>query len=241
VAARELSGAVSTVPATEFEAEPLNHLIRDLAWLGPRATAHQEVNARLFKAGDAVVPLSFGAIYRDEAAIRRQLEARRAELRERLARVQGRAEWVLALERDPPRAAEALERDSAALQRLATEVRGSGAGRAFLLQRQAAELRRRETLRTDAAALEDALGQLAKHAEDAFREPVAPQTDGASRQVVAVARVSLLARRDATVGLRATVDALNQVWSPRGYGLVVTGPWPPYRFGGLQLGAGGEP
>src|SRR5579859_3513343 len=61
--AQALAAAVSGVPADEYEEEPLNQHIRNLAWLGPRAAAHQEVNARLFELADTVLPLSFGAVY----------------------------------------------------------------------------------------------------------------------------------------------------------------------------------
>src|SRR4051812_4763861 len=55
-----LAAAVGNVPAGEFEEVALNRRLRDLAWLGPRAAAHQAVNAQLFALAGALLPLAFG-------------------------------------------------------------------------------------------------------------------------------------------------------------------------------------
>src|SRR5205814_753791 len=51
VAEGPVAAVVSAVPAAEFDEEPLNSRLRDLDWLGPRAAAHQAVNARLMELG----------------------------------------------------------------------------------------------------------------------------------------------------------------------------------------------
>ena len=88
-----LSGATSTVRASDYDEAPLNEHLRDLDWLAPRAAAHQEVNGRLHELLDAVVPVSFGAIYRDDDGVRALLRSRAGELAERLASLRGRSEW----------------------------------------------------------------------------------------------------------------------------------------------------
>src|SRR5438045_9571201 len=55
-----LIAAVGDVPAAQFDEGPLNDLLRDLNWLGPRAEAHQAVNAQLAALSDASLPLAFG-------------------------------------------------------------------------------------------------------------------------------------------------------------------------------------
>ena len=90
-----LSGATSTVWASDYDEAPLNEHLRDLDWLAPRAAAHQEVNGRLHELLDAVVPVSFGAIYRDDDGVRALLRSRAGELAERLASLRGRSGAVL--------------------------------------------------------------------------------------------------------------------------------------------------
>ena len=66
-----LLGATSSVPASDYEEAPLNQRLQDLEWLAPRAASHQEVNGKLLELTDAVIPLAFGAIYRDADGVRR--------------------------------------------------------------------------------------------------------------------------------------------------------------------------
>ena len=61
-----LAAAYSEVDGVEYGEAVLNERVRDLDWLAPRAAAHQSVNARLLELAGVVLPLSFGALYRDE-------------------------------------------------------------------------------------------------------------------------------------------------------------------------------
>ena len=61
----DLLGVTSVVPASDYEEAPLNARLQDLEWLAPRAASHQEVNGKLLELASAVVPLAFGAIYRE--------------------------------------------------------------------------------------------------------------------------------------------------------------------------------
>src|SRR5437879_338579 len=69
-------------------------------WLTPRAAGHQDVNSRLLEMTGAVLPLAFGAIYRGSDGVRSLLRSRAEELRDRLRSVEGRAEWIVSVERD---------------------------------------------------------------------------------------------------------------------------------------------
>jgi hypothetical protein len=51
-----------------------------------------------------------------------------------------------------------------------------------------------------------------------------------------IARASLLAPRSAEPELATRLDEIRRHWSARGYEVAATGPWPPYRFGGLTKG-----
>jgi len=59
-----LAAAVSDVASEDFE---------DMTWLGPRAISHQDVNASLFEASEAIVPLAFGTVFRDDDRVRQLL------------------------------------------------------------------------------------------------------------------------------------------------------------------------
>jgi hypothetical protein len=229
-----LAAAVSAVPAEEFDEEPLNRNLRDLAWLGPRAERHQAVNAALMERSEALLPLAFGTIYRDEAGLRAMLRQRRDELLRRLEGVRGRAEWVVALRRDDRAARAWVEERGEALADLRRRIEASPPGRAYLLARRLDDARREGLLQLDQAALAELGRALEGRVERSHREPVTAPADPADGSGPIV-RLSLLVPRPAEGELEAALGALAERWRPRGYTLDLTGPWPPYRFGGEPI------
>jgi hypothetical protein len=222
------AAAVSDVPSEDFDEQPLNERIRDMGWLGPRAVAHQDVNYRLHADGDASVPLAFGTVFRDDARVRQLLRDQAAVFAERLAAVRGRAEWVVALYLLPPDA-DYLARSSPAIQALLGEIESSSPGRGHLLRRRLAELQRDEARRLQSESAADVLSSLGQVTEAVYPEPL-PQ-DSVERPLL---RASVLVRRSAEAPFLDAVERLQRQWPEPVYRLLLTGPWPPYRFGGLR-------
>jgi hypothetical protein len=209
----ELVAAVSDVPAEDFDEAPLNEHVRDMGWLGPRAVAHQEVNSQLHQTVEATVPLAFGTVFRDDDRVRQLLRDQAPALTQRLRAVQGCAEWVVALHA-------VRELDSAYIAERST---------AHLLNRRLAELERDEARRLRAEAAEEVLAHLREMTVDAYAEPL--PTDTVERPLL---RVSVLVRRADEERFVEEVESLRTRWPEPGYRLLLTGPWPPYRFAGLQ-------
>jgi hypothetical protein len=229
VAEHDLAAAVSDVPGDEFDEEPLNANVRDLGWLGPRAVAHQEVNARLHEESEAIVPLAFGTVFRNDQRVEHMLREEGAALRKRLEAVRGCAEWVVALHVLRPPDPEDVAAASAMVQDLRDQIASSSPGRGHLLRQRLVQLERDEARRLQAEAADLVLGDLRTVAVDAYREPL--PTDTVERPLL---RASLLVRRDAEERFLAEVERLRARWPEPTYRLLLTGPWPPYRFAGLE-------
>jgi Gas vesicle synthesis protein GvpL/GvpF len=229
VIAHDLAAAVSDVPEDQFDEEPLNANVRDMGWLGPRAVAHQEINARLHEVADAIVPLAFGTVFRDDDRVLQMLTEQAGALTTRLEEVHGAAEWVVALhllrEPDPAEVAAA----SSAVQALRAEVEASSPGRAHLLRRQLAELERVEARRLQAETATAVLERLRSVATDTYQESL--PADAAERPLL---RASVLVPRADEARFLDTVHDLRERWPEPTYRVLVTGPWPPYRFAGLD-------
>lgn len=219
-----LCGATSAVPAALYDEEPLNDHLRDLDWLAPRAAAHQAVNGRLLEILDAVVPVSFGAIYRDEAGVRALLRSRAGDIGDRLAAVRGRSEWIVTIER----AVEERSR-SEALDALERDIAASAPGRGFLLSKRRDEVVREERREKDALVAAEAEAAFEAVAERVYREPLI-----ADAETPAVARFSVLVARAREPALAAAASAFERRDDASGYRLRLSGPWPAYRFGGLE-------
>jgi len=223
------AAAVSDVPSEDFDEEPLNERVREMGWLGPRAVAHQEVNYRLHADGEASVPLTFGTVFRDDDRVRQLLRDQAPVFAERLEAVRGRAEWVVALFRLREPDAEYLTRSSPAIQKLLGEIESSAPGRGHLLRRRLAELQRDEARRLQGEAAEEVLSSLGRVTEAVYPEPL--PRDSVERPLV---RASVLVRRAAEGHFLDEVERLQAQWPEPMYRLQLTGPWPPYRFGGLR-------
>jgi hypothetical protein len=220
----DFAAASSDVDAQEYGEAGLNDRVRDLDWLTPRAAAHQAVNARLLDIAGVVLPLSFGALYRDDERVREMLREDRSARSERLRALAGRAEWVVTVVRD-----EGEERDGdGALQEIDREIASSAPGKGYLLTKRRDAVAKEATARADADAADRALTHLVRASERTFREQVV-QGGGD----VVVLRVSVLAPRARETDVDGATAAITSELEPRGYRVRVTGPWPAYRFGSL--------
>ncbi len=224
----DLAAAVSDVPAEDFDEEPLNANVSDMAWLGPRAIAHQDVNQRLFELAGTTLPLSFGTVFRDDQRVRQMLREDSAALSAQLRRVHGCGEWVLSLHllREP--SADDIAAESPAIQAMRSQIAASAPGRAHLLSRQLATLERDEARRLQNQAADVVLNELNQIARDVYREPLPSET--VERPLL---RASLLVARQQETEFIEAVERLRQRWPEPTYRLLLTGPWPTYRFGGL--------
>jgi hypothetical protein len=218
------AAACSEVDEAEYGESSLNERIRDLDWLAPRAAAHQSVNARLLEIAGVVLPLSFGALYRDDARVKEMLREDAAARRVRLEALAGRAEWVVTVLRDASSAVGA----AAELRALDDEIASSAPGKGYLLEKRRTSVATEAASRADADAAELALGALIRVAERSYREPVAKGGGD-----VVVLRVSLLAPRARTGVIDGAIAAVTRDLDPLGYRVRSTGPWPAYRFGSL--------
>jgi Gas vesicle synthesis protein GvpL/GvpF len=230
VDAEGLAAAVSDVPADAFGEEALNDRIRDMAWLGPRAVAHQAVNERLHERTPGLIPLNFGTVFRDDERVRAMLRDQAPVLRERLQAVRGRSEWVVALHRTSNLTVDHLRERSPKLQTLEAEIAAAPPGRAHLMRRRLVEARQEEARRLDSAAAREVLQALQAVADGVYAEPLPSPAEAADRPLV---RASVLVRRDAEQQFMEAVEELERQWGEPEFRFTLTGPWPPYRFGGL--------
>ena len=219
----QLLGITSVVAPSEYEEEPLNQHLQDLEWLAPRAAAHQEVNGRLLELAPAVIPLAFGAIYRGAEGVRELLRARAEDFADRLQAVEGRAEWIVSIEREGAGAI-----TGGAIDELDREIAAAAPGRAFLLGKRRDEVVREERRMRDAAVAEQTWATIERIAERVYREPLIDDPTAA-----AVARFSVLAPRGREIELGDVVRGLGASGASAGYRVRLSGPWPAYRFGGL--------
>ena len=219
------AAVTSRVPEADYDSDALNEHVRDLDWLTPRAAAHQSVNMRMLDLADAVLPLSFGTLYRDDERVREMLREDVPARTRRLDDLTGRAEWVVTVSREVASVPEADDE----LRRLDDEISRSTPGKAFLLERRRTSVASAASERADADAARRAMEALSDASERTYREPVAR----AAGDVVAL-RLSVLALRTNADRVDRAIETLRDELGSSGYRVRATGPWPAYRFGALS-------
>ena len=224
-----LIAAVSHVPRALFAEEPLNELVAELPRLAPHALRHEEAIRALFGAASALVPLSFGAIYQDEASVAAFLTSERARLRSLLDTLREKEEWGVKVFVDAPVAASAAEASSAALAALDAEVSMAAPGRAYLLHRKREGMLADEVRQFVLRTLERVIDELVPASVDARMEEAPPNQQGTTELVL---KAAFLVERSRSEGFRDRAAALVDTLASVGLTMEVTGPWAPYSFTG---------
>lgn len=218
-----LLAAASDVDEAEYGETALNEHVRDLDWLAARAAQHQAVNGRLLELLGTVLPLSFGAIYRDDDRVRQMLSEDAVDRSVQLASLAGHAEWVVTVSRDADAPA-----DDAEIRALDAQIAASPPGRAFLLDKQRGTTLSRSVERRDSDAANAALAALEEVAVRTYQESVVA---GGSDAVAL--RASILVAREREPALAKVISELESQLGERGYHVRASGPWPAYRFGAM--------
>jgi len=225
---------VSAVDAAVYVPDQVEAHVGELAWLAPRAEAHDRV---VTAAADAVpvVPFPIFSLFRDEAAVRAMLAERRAELRRVLARLRGAREYTIRLYRDDAKLSAALAELSAPVRELERSVAGASPGQRYLLQRKLDEERRAELRRVSREVAQDTFSALEPIARASVREQLPAAIAGAEPRESAsiqsaILNASFLVDNARLDDFRARLSELITARESVGFRVEFTGPWPAYHF-----------
>jgi hypothetical protein len=219
-----LVAAASFVPASMFEEEPLNQLLGDLPRLAPYAIRHEQAIRSLLDHAPALIPMTFGAIYRSAQRLVAILDERTDDFHSRLERLRNQQEWELKVFRRPDDLLAALVRRSEANL---SEPPGSGPGRAYL----SARLRERrmglEVAERSVVVAEALCSALETMSSGLRAETLAGENSGGAELIY---RIAALVARPKTEDFLTLVTDLEREYEPEGFSLDLTGPWAPYSF-----------
>jgi len=97
IAFQELEAVVSDVSLEEFASEEIQKKAQeDLKWIKEKAIAHEKVIEEVMRRNDKVlslIPMRFGAIFKDLTSLEEALKKDYSKIKEVLERIQGRQEW----------------------------------------------------------------------------------------------------------------------------------------------------
>ncbi len=225
IEAAGLVAAVSEVPASVFDEASLNTLTADLEMLTPYVIRHEDAIRALL--GSAVIPMTFGAIYRTPQSVAALLERRAREFRTLLDRFHGRQEWGVKVFTDNARLLQIVEQEDATLRALDAEAASASAGRAYLIARKRDRLLAAAAAQHAAESVRDILERLAALSVTVAQDQPGPAQPGAEQLAC---KAAFLIDESALTTFHDAVIDLERRFSPRGLRLEVSGPWAPYSF-----------
>ena len=227
LASGDVAALASRVDASAY-GEGLDEHVADVAWIAPRATAHDSVLTWASDVG-AVVPLPMLSLFRSEDAVRAMLTARHDELVALLAYVARGREYGVRIFRLDDELRRSLGSFSPRVATLEAEVASAKSpGQGYLLGRKLDRARKDELRAVAAEIASVAYDELAARSiastQDAL-PPASPEQAGA-----AVLNAWFLVAHDRVDAFRAAVTELVRAHERRGFRVEFTGPWPPYHF-----------
>ena len=227
VTAGALAAVVSAVPLADYGEEGLAARLADASWTATRALRHERA-VEHFARRAAVVPLRFGTIYLRRESVARMLEERGASLGAALARVAGREEWGVNLYVERGVLRGEVERVSPRLREMAARAAASPPGQAYLLRKKIEAARDEEARAETRRAAAEVEARLRAASDGAARLRVLK--DEAAEQGEVAAKLAFLVTRAKFDAFRAAAERLAEEYTPLGFRLELTGPWPAYNF-----------
>jgi hypothetical protein len=221
-----IMAVVSAVSLDEFCGRPAEERMKDLSWIGPRASRHEAVIEQT--AGcSPVLPARFGTIFSSLKQLGRLVNIHRDTILRFLDRTTDTDEWSFKGVMDASRAKEKIL--SAALSRDAERLAALSPGKRYFQEQQirsGVDKELRSWLRQESGKIWDDLKSCAS--DWCERSVPAQHQTGTDGDIVL--NWAFLVSRDSAEEFRASVDQLHLRYAEQGLTFHLSGPWPPYSF-----------
>jgi hypothetical protein len=224
----DIAALASEVPLSEFGEDRLRENLNDVEWLEATALAHERVLEAAL-ARTTVIPMRLCTIYSSEESVREMLKHERAVFADALARLEGRTEWGVKVFVDRSALEGAVAERSSAVAALREEVEALPEGEAYMQRKRLDALAAEEAEVLVDECVDDVHGRLSELASEALLNPLQqPEVSGRSGEMLL--NGVYLVEDSATDAFHAMVEELKVEHGKLGFGVELTGPWPPYNF-----------
>jgi hypothetical protein len=224
----EFRALLSCLPTPAYDADAVARNAGDVAWISPRALAHDRVLTWAQEHG-GVVPFPMFSLFSGEDALQALLMQRSAGLRRTFERVHNADEFGVRAHRRDSAMLEVIDQLDEGIGRLRAEAAAASPGQRYLLDRKIAEQATAAIRGAGQRIARDVFERLRPLAREAEWRPLVPERDRAP-QATLVLNGAFLVDRATTTAFRAAVAECMREYEGRGISFEFTGPWPPYNF-----------
>jgi hypothetical protein len=214
--------AVADLPLDRYSESAINDGLANLDWVSRIAVAHERV-IEAFIGATAVLPTKLFTIFTSDQRALEHVRAQRARIVGLVRRVSNHQEWGVRVVLDRRLAAAALPKKKKKNKAPATAATGAS----YLTQKKADRDASKELASRARETVADLFDRLAAKSGDARRR-------GASDLPVQggplLLDAAFLVPRARATAFKALAAREARALARHGYGLTVSGPWPPYTF-----------
>ncbi len=207
---------VADAPTARFGEASIQRGLHDLKWLSRCALAHEAVVEYCVRAR-AVVPMKLFTIFESDSRALAEIARKRPQLDHAIRHVAGRREWGVRIRAVPGSGAVAPVRSRKNVE----------TGASYLAAKKQARDTTRERVERGRARVERAFVALAALSVDVRRHPPPP---GGAQSTRLLLDAAFLVRNTVAARFRTATRRLARDLRGDGYGVEMTGPWPPYNF-----------
>src|SRR5688572_7936283 len=220
---------VSRLPGEQYRPQAIAQNSADVAWVSPRAMAHDRVLTWAQEHG-GVIPLPMFSMWGSDAAVEKSLAEQSKSLERVFERVANADEFGLrAYRRDDDAMMKAVDEVDPEFAKMRREAESMSAGRRYLQERKLADLAKDAVRRTGKKMAADIFQGLRNVAREALARPLSPVGSGAADATLLL-NGAFLVERARLDEFRSAVAAVVERHEPLGLTFDFTGPWPPYNF-----------
>jgi hypothetical protein len=223
----KLGALMSRLDAAGYGASTIERNSGDVAWLSPRAMAHDRVLTWAQEHG-GVLPLPMFSLWANDDALRRMLDGQQADLERVFARVQDADEFGIRVHRRDEVLAQSLDDLDEETRQLQREAAAASPGQRYLLERKLADQMKLAVRSAGKRMAKQLFDELSALSRDAVARPLVG--DPGSPDVTLVLNGAFLVDRARLETFRSAVGEKVRDYQPRGLTFDFTGPWPPYNF-----------
>ena len=210
--------AVADLPLDRYSEAAINRGLANLDWVSRVAVAHEAV-VESFIASTAVLPMKLFTIFTSDDRALEHMRAQRGRIAGLVRRVANQQEWGIRVVLDRALAAAALPKKKTAVQ--------AGTGVSYLARKKAQRDASSELASRAREAVAALFDRLAARSGDARRRAASELPEQGGPLLLDAA---FLVPRTRATTFKALAAREARSLARQGYGLTVTGPWPPYTF-----------
>jgi hypothetical protein len=211
--------AVADLPLEKYNASAISSGLANLDWVSRVAVAHEAV-VESFVASRAVLPMKLFTIFKTDERALEHVRSQRTRIASLIERVTNQQEWGVRVVLD-----RALATAAASKKKRAAAARGTGAS--YLAQKKA----QRDVSKELAARARDTVAslfeRLAARSSDAKRRSASELPAQGGPLLLDAA---FLVPRTRATTFKTLAVRESKALARHGYGLTLSGPWPPYTF-----------